>query len=414
MVKICFLHFFFCCFLTLQAQLPVSLPVAVREARNNNPYLKTRFFDINVAQSNLITAKLRPNLTLNNQSLQLLRSNLYPEGTNFYNKQNHQIWWQLTKKFQLPAQRQYKSEFASRQVLLEKNRYADLERNQFYAVANAWVDVWILATRFELLLKAKANVDSLVKINENRFKNQVITQVDLTRTQLLSGQYALQIRNQQQDYANALQNLKLQIGTSDSLLVDIASPVENPAVVQRLDSLMNHGLSQRSDIKAAISNTEVASSNVKLQKALAYPVPELGIIWNPQNGIPYLGFYGTVELPVFNRNQGERQKSKILEAQAAQNLQAVQFQARNEIETAYKTYQNRKQSLVLYQTVLSQSDRVLNTVRYAYLRGGTTLIDFLEAQRTWYDTRQAFYDASYSYYQSYVQLLFVTGFIDQP
>jgi cobalt-zinc-cadmium efflux system outer membrane protein len=66
-----------------------------------------------------------------------------------------------------------------------------------------------------------------------------------------------------------------------------------------------------------------------------------------------------------------------------------------------------------YQGILQQSQQILDNVKYAYLRGGTTIIDFLDAQRNWYDTRLLYYDALQSYYQSYLQLLFVTGLINQ-
>jgi cobalt-zinc-cadmium efflux system outer membrane protein len=52
-------------------------------------------------------------------------------------------------------------------------------------------------------------------------------------------------------------------------------------------------------------------------------------------------------------------------------------------------------------------------VRYSYLKGSTTIIDLLEAQRSWLDTRQQYYDTEMQYRKATIELLFVTGLINQ-
>jgi outer membrane protein, heavy metal efflux system len=395
----------------IYSQAAFSLSQAIRQARNNNIFLKTAFFNIAAAESDVVTAGLRPNLNLNNQTLLLLRPAAFAENTGWLNRKNTQVWWQLTKPILMPAFRQYRLEYASRLAALENKRYADLERNVSLDIAGRWLEVWNAHTRLDLLSQAQANVDTLVRINENRLKNLVITRNDLLRTQLLSEQYTLQIRSLQQNYRLALQNLKVVLGTADTVAVETIAPIETLPLPAGLDSLVRRALLNRTDIQLATGNVEASGSYINLQKAVVLPRPELGIIWNPQNGVPYMGFFGTVSLPIFDRNQGERQRARVLQAQAQQNLQAVQWQVRNEVQTAYQAYQARKQGLELYRNVLQKSDQVLNTVRYAYLRGGTTVIDFLEAQRTWFETRQAYNEALLGYYQAYIQLLFATGLI---
>jgi len=157
----------------------------------------------------------------------------------------------------------------------------------------------------------------------------------------------------------------------------------------------------------------MAESNIKYQKSLAWPVPELGMIWNPQNTIPYLGFFGTIKVPLFDRNQGEIEKSKYIQLQAEQGVRNAQIKLSTEVKAAFMTYQIEKENLKKYEIMLDQSNQVLENVRYAYLKGGTTIIDFLDAQRSWFDTRQLFLNARLSYFQSYIQLLYVTGIINQ-
>jgi cobalt-zinc-cadmium efflux system outer membrane protein len=150
-----------------------------------------------------------------------------------------------------------------------------------------------------------------------------------------------------------------------------------------------------------------------LQKSKAIPQPELGMIWNPQNSVPYLGFFGTIQLPIWSRNQGEIGKSHVFQQQAEINYQRMELQLRTEVETAYKTFKTYQTNLQRYELLLRESDNVLGTVRYAYLRGATNLIDFLEAQRAWFDTRQNYFETLYNYRKSYIEMLYVTGILSK-
>ena len=146
---------------------------------------------------------------------------------------------------------------------------------------------------------------------------------------------------------------------------------------------------------------------------MVWPVPELGMIWNPQNTIPYLGFFGTIKVPLFDRNQGEIEKSKFLQLQAEEGVRSAELRISTEVSSAFQSYQVEKENLKKYEVMMTQSDQVLDNVRYSYLKGGTTIIDFLDAQRSWFDIRQLFLNARLSYFQSYIQLLYVTGLINQ-
>ena len=395
------------------AQTVYTLSSAIDTARQSSPVLKAQYMNIGMAKADEITAKLRPNPNLNNQTLQLADAGHFPANTKWSDNVNRQVWWQLTKPIQWPAQRKYKIASATQNITVANNTYQENVRNLSFSVGNSWVNTWVLKKKLSLLQESKANLDTLVKINELRYKNQVITQTDLVRTQVLLQQYNLQLTSFFQDYNNELQTLKLLTGTSDSVDIDTSSQVESLLPTTTLDSLVNQSRENRSDVMLVKSSIEQSSSNIRYQKSLSWPQPELGVIYNPQNSVPYVGFFGTISVPIFDRNQGQIKKAEIQKAQAEQELQATQLQVQTDVGTAYRTYEVQKRNIQQYQGILLQSQQILDNVKYAYLRGGTTIIDFLDAQRNWYDTRLLYYDALQSYYQSYLQLLFVTGLINQ-
>src|SRR5690554_2175951 len=116
----------------LQAQKNYSLQQALQLAKENSPYLKAAQYDISIEK----TAKLRPNLSLNNEYIQLMRTSHFSENTSWHNGQNREMFWELSKPFQLAGQRKHKIDAANKAVLLAERSYEEVERNLFLEVAN--------------------------------------------------------------------------------------------------------------------------------------------------------------------------------------------------------------------------------------------------------------------------------------
>ncbi|AKD54103.1 TolC family protein [Spirosoma radiotolerans] len=416
-----------CSVITASAQTTLTLRQTLQQVRENSPALRVERLNINAAQADQITANLRPNPVLNNQTLFQLQQTpgaIVPsgEGVGVLNRQRRQFWLQATKEFDIHNKRAYRSRFAEANTNLAVRSVAETERGLLFDAANRYLDAWYARIQLALLQRAKANVDTLVQLNRVRLKDLVISSTDLTRTQLISDQYDIQTRTAQQDLRNRLNDLRLVIGAADSINVALNDSIINPAFSNPLslypsvnasaDSLLQMATTTRTDVRVAEANLESARRNVDLQQVLAKPRNEAGLIWNPQNAIPYAGVFLTLELPVYSRNQGEIQKSRVLQEQAGQAAALVQRQIRAEVQTAYQSFTTSRQNIERYVAIRRDADRVLASVRYAYLRGATTLIDLLQAQSSWFETQTAYYQALYTHRQNYVRLLYVTGQIN--
>ncbi|QHV94386.1 TolC family protein [Spirosoma endbachense] len=404
------------------AQAPLTLRQALQQVRANSPALRVERLNINAAQADQTTANLRPNPVLNNQTLIQLTPTPGAEAVGPFGRQRRQFWLQATKEFDIYNKRQYRNRFAEANTNLATQSVAETERNLLFDAANRFLDAWYARIQLSLLQRAKANVDTLVQLNKVRLKNLVITNTDLTRTQLISDQYEIQTRTAQQDLLNRLNELRLVLATTDSINVAMNDSIVSATVINPLgffptvnasaDSLLRLATTTRTDVKVAEANLETARRNVDLQQVLAKPRNEAGLIWNPQNAMPYAGVFLTIELPVYSRNQGEIQKSRVLQEQAGQAAALVQARIRSEVQTSYQSFVTSRQNVDRYTAIRRDADQVLASVRYAYLRGATTLIDLLQAESSWFDTQTAYYQTLYTYRQNYVRLLYATGQIN--
>lgn len=390
------------------AQSNLTLQDALKAAMANNPLLKAQRMNIDAAGADVTTAGLRPNLNLSNQTINLVRKQDFAPGTEWINGINRQTQWQLYKPIQWPGQRQGKIDLAKQTQVLTAKQYESTQRDLLYQVAGKWLHAWTSNKQLNLLSLAKTNLDSLVSINRYRLEKQVISATDLTRTQLLVNQFEIQIKNAQLEYDNSLRELAFLSGFTGPVSVDTAHGFSQHISLPP-DSLLDYALETRPDVASAKAGIDVAGSNIRLQRAMAYPTPDVGALYNPQNTIPYWGVYVAIDLPFFSRNQGEIKKAKIMQDQSLQNMQVVQQQVATEVANAYKSYNTQKHNTQQFQQLQQQAQTILDNVRYAYLHGGTTIVDFLEAQRSWLETQQQYYETLQQYSESYIQLLYVTG-----
>ncbi|MBC7390359.1 MAG: TolC family protein [Opitutaceae bacterium] len=388
------------------------LKEAIAMADSQNIYLKALKYNIDIAEADIITGGLRPNLNFNNQSLQLLNPNYFTPGTGALNNRNRQVWYQLTKQFQLANKRKLKIDLAKENV---NSTVADIEefrRNLSLEVANVWLNMWLLKNNLKLLQSSKKNIDTLININKVRLKNEVITPVELIRTEVLADQYDLDEKKTRQELYFQSLNLAFLLGIQDSVQIRSSDTLDVSNYFMPLDSILQESMRNRTDVVQALAALRVSEANLSLQKAFSMPNIEAGGIYNPQNSIPYGGIFITVPLPFFDRNQGEIQKSKVVKTQAQSNLEVAQANVRKEVTIAYLAFETQKRNLGEAKDILIKSSRVLNTVRYAYLKGNTTIIDYLEARRSLYDTQKSYNSILYNLNQSFINLLFYSGLIN--
>lgn len=394
------------------ADTALGIRDAVRLARAGNPFQWARKMDAEIAAADRITAGMLPNPLAQGQTLVIPDSHQRTD-TGLLGGPNTQWLLQLSYPLPLGGKRKKAMAAADRSAEWASFQVADAAVQTAYDAGRKWLDVWFAAINRLLVDEAKANIDNLVAINEARARNEVITKVELTRTQILQEQYELQRRSLEREAANESRSLQILLGLPEPRPVDMGDAFSPVAVAESLDDLLAYAQVHRADKKAARAALASMASVLVYQRALAVPDVSVSAVWNPQNAVPYVGFGVGVELPVFSRNQGNIRKAELSEEQSRRALRAVERRIEADTRNAFETYRERLETNRRYAAIMTQAGQVLETIRYAYLRGQTTLIDFLEAQRTWFETKKQLYENLYSFRQSYWDLLLATGLIEE-
>ena len=352
-----------------------------------NPALRADALSVDEMKAAEITASLRPNPTAS-----FTMDQLYPFGPhydpNLPGVRNRPLSNALTTGsisylWERDHKRGLRLESAKEGTEIATSAHADLERNLLFNLRAAFVETLQAKAVLELARADLAYYDKIIQISRDRFHAGDIAQIDLDRIELLRVQYEVEIQS-------ALVNLrtaKIQL----QQLLDERTPVENFDVtgnfdytddLKPLDDFRQIALDERPDLKAALESIQQAETNHKLARANGSTNPTIAVDAGANPPLdPYVGFNLSIPLRIFDRNQGEKQRTQIDIGRNQQLTEAVRAAVFSDVDSAYAQLDSNLALLRPYKAQYkAQALRVRDTVTYSYQHGGASLMDFLNAQ----------------------------------
>ena len=89
-------------------------------------------------------------------------------------------------------------------------------------------------------------------------------------------------------------------------------------------------------------------------------------------------------MPIFNRNQGEIARTQYALTQAQETLAASSDMVLSDVADAYEALHSNDEVVQLYASgYLKEAQDSRDISQYAYQRGATSLLDFLDAERSY-------------------------------
>jgi len=393
------------------AQKNIGFKETLQLTRQWNLSLKSEIQNINIAKAEIVKAGIRPNPIFNAQILMLTTNRYFPQSNLITSDFNRQDWYQLTKRIQLPGQRMLKIKVANKSRDRSGFVYEDYLRELNLRVANNWVEVWFAQVNKNLADEA---VNSLYSYVENKLKmgNGKET-LESIRLRILDDEYDMFYIKAEREYLKKLEALRFMAGLSDSLSIDFEDLFFADTIITSEEMLYKMALEYRPDIEEARIRTIAEGVNIKLQQALAFPTPEAGLIFNPQNTIPYFGLFFTQPIPIFDRNQADVQKAAITKNKSEIDYENIVLGIKSEVRIALNDYLIYRNNATRVARMLKDADYLVDEVRKNYQNKLGSSVDLWEAEKAWFETEKLFFQSEYEYRKSHVNLLYVTGLINR-
>ena len=247
-----------------------------------------------------------------------------------------------------------------------------------------------------VLALAKENLtyyDRVLDVNRERYKAGGIAQVDLDRLELQRVQYESDLQSAEE----SLETAKIQLLTllNDRTPVDqfdVIGPFDFSTQIPSLDEVRQAALDTRPDLRAAVQSIDKAKTDYQLAVAngstdptinvdAAFPsVSQVYLSYQPPLR-EYLGVGFTIPLRIFDRNQGEKLRTRLDIERNERLADATKAQVFSDVDSAYATLTSNLVLLKPYKDkYLQQAVRVRDTISFSYEHGAASLLDFLSAQ----------------------------------
>jgi cobalt-zinc-cadmium efflux system outer membrane protein len=307
--------------------------------------------------------------------------------------------------------RQHRLQAAKDITAQTRSLVADNERSLTYNVASLFVNVQLAESTLELAELDLKSFGKTVEIGEMRYKAGAISEDDYLKIKLQLLQFETDFQQAQLAKVQALSDLRQLLGyESVSPDYDVAGLFDYRPLKGNLEDLQLKAMQNRPDYRAAQQGVTAANSQYDLQKAIGKPDVTVQGNYSHVNGINTATFYGSIPLPIFNRNQGEIARTRFAITQAQEQEKATSGQVMTDVRDAYEGLRVNDRVIQLYRSgylEVAQKDRDIS--EYAYKRGAVSLLDFLDAERSYRATQLAYRQALASYLLALEQLREAVG-----
>lgn len=393
-----------------QGPVRISLEEAIQLALQHNHNLLAARSTILQNQASEITANLRPNPVLSGdaQFLPIFQPNKFNGD---YINTVAQFDVGIGYLFERGRKRQHRLE-AARDVT-EQTRLTvfDNERTLTFMVASQFVDVQLAESTIELAAEDLKSFQSSVDISESRYKAGDISEGDFLKIKIQLLQFQTDMAQAQLAKVQALSGLRQLLGyESVPFDFDVAGAFDYVPVTLKLEDLQVKALAERPDLRAARQGITAANSQWELQKANGKVDPTVTANYSHVSDASSASFFANVQLPIFNRNQGEIARTQYAITQAQELAHAASDQVMTDVLNAYEGLRTNDQIVALYRSgYLKDAQDSRDISEYAYKRGAASLLDYLDAERSYRATELAYRQALASYLTAVEQLREAVG-----
>lgn len=399
---------------TLPAQTAFTWEQIQEKFKSANPTLKAAQLNIDESRAAEITAYLRPNpdLTLSTDGTQLTRY----EGV-YRPFAGTQISPAVSYLHERQHKRELRRDQAKETTAVADSTYLDQERGLVFNLRSAFVQTLQAKAVLENAKENLAYWDRELEVNRTRFKAGDLAEVDLDRLELQRVQF-------ESDFETAVVNLRtakiqLLMLLNDRTPIeqfDVSGPFDFKAELMPQQEFRNIALEGRPDLKAAVQNVELAKITYQLAVANGSTDPTFSGWWthNPSFNNPYdfntIGASISIPLRIFDRNQGQKELTKIDIGRNERLRDAAEAQVYNDVDSAYVTLVSEVNLLRPYkEKYLELASAVRDRMSFSYKNGGASLLDYLDAEKADRDTRLAYLNLIGSYLTAAAQMSMAVG-----
>jgi outer membrane protein, heavy metal efflux system len=241
--------------------------------------------------------------------------------------------------------------------------------------------------------------------------------MDLDRLELTRAQFETDVETSTVGLRTAkIQLLQLLNDRTPIEQFDVTGPFDFTEQILPNEDFRKLALDTRPDLKSAMQAIDKAKTDHLLANANGSTDPNFSV-WvthNPSFNNPFdhntVGASISIPLRIFDHNQGEKLRTELEIGRSEKLREANYAQVFSDVDSAYATLMSNLTLLRSYKAQhLQRAVRVRDTVSFSYQHGGTSLLDFLNAQNDYRSIQRTYLSLIGSYLTAAAQLNLAVG-----
>jgi cobalt-zinc-cadmium efflux system outer membrane protein len=361
----------------------ISLDDAIQMALQHNHNLLAARTTIDQNKAEETTANLRPNPVLmgDSQFFPIFQPSQFSAD---YLDNSAQFDLGVSYLFERGKKRQHRLQAAKDQTAVTRSQVADSERSLAFNVASLFVNVELAESTLELATEDLKSFQDTLDIGEARYKAGDIGLDDLLKLKLQMLQFQTDVSAAQLSRVQGLSDLRQLLGyESIDADYDVAGSFDYKQVSGNLEDFQAKALQNRPDLQAARLGVTAANSQHALQQSIGKRDVTGQVSYTHISYTNDLSLFGQIQMPIFDRNQGEIARTGFAITQAQEQEKYASGQVLTDVRDAYESVHANDQVLSLYRSgYLDEAQQSRDISEYAYKHGAASLLDFLDAERS--------------------------------
>jgi len=373
--------------MTILAQQELHLTISEAEEifLKNNLQLIAEKYNINIAEANVIQAKLfeNPNFTF--------EQNIYNNDNEKYFDFNQQNIIQLEQLFELAGKRKKRTHLEQLNLEIAQIQFQEVLRELKNMLRENFIEVFYLQKSALIYDKGINYLTKLIGVYDKQYEKGNVSLMEKARLKALL--FGLQIEKieSQKELINARKELNILLNQNETTLVNpmLEADIRNFSFDKDIYNRLTNEIENTPQMQIVKKEMQAAETNIKLQKAMRIPDLTLGLIYEREGNLrpENVAISMNIPIPIFQRNQGE---ISVAEAEYQRTQQLYQLQQKEIFNELFATYSNANEILNLYQSfdkeLENDFEKLIEGITLSFERKTISMLEFIDYYETYKET----------------------------
>jgi len=319
---------------------------------------------------------------------------------------------ELVQRLEYPGKRATRKGVASENVEILKLTLENTRLDATYKLKKAFYDILLAGENLSLYGQNHTVTNDLLELVNHRLKQGFGGEFEVAKANVELVKSEKLLRESEAQLALAKAQLNVLLNNPPDNCIDIEGRITTYSPRKNLsrEELIRKAVNSHPAILVQTHRIKGLDQNVLLTRLSAKPDVDVGITGGVEGGgnsrnSPIAELSISVPLPIWDRKRGAIIQAEGEKKGAEETLKQVQRNITQEALDAFNKYTVAQKTVELFQEgILAKTDKTRDIIKQSFEKGLLGFLDVVDAQRTYLDVLQNYYQSLYDLHVAEAQL----------